>query len=242
MKISVCMATYNGEAFIREQLDSILVQLGADDEVVISDDSSKDQTTSIIEALNDPRIHLLKDQKFGSAIFNFENAIKHASGDVIFLSDQDDIWLPGKVEKMKAKFPEFNLVVSDCIITDENLKEIAPSMYRINRSGRGLIRNTIKNAYLGCTMAFDRKVLKFALPFPSDIPMHDMWLGFVADMFCRVIFIEDKLVYYRRHSSNTVQWEQGKIESVYSFSQKMKFRYIILKRLFERKRSIVSGK
>jgi glycosyltransferase involved in cell wall biosynthesis len=236
------MATYNGEAFIREQLKSILLQLGPDDEVIISDDSSKDQTTAIIESLSDSRIRLLKDQKFKSAIFNFENAINHASGDVIFLSDQDDVWLPGKVEKMMALFPEYNLVVSDCIITDANLNEIAPSMFRINRSGRGLIRNTIKNAYLGCTMAFDRKVLKFALPFPVDIPMHDMWLGFVADMFCRVIFIEDKLVYYRRHSSNTVQWEKGKIESVYSFSEKLKFRYIILKRLFERKRSITAGR
>lgn len=235
MKISVCIATYNGGKYIKAQLESILPQLGSSDEVIVSDDSSSDNTISEINSLKDPRIVILSDQKFRSAIFNFENAIKAASGDVIFLSDQDDIWTNDKVEKMMKWFPQFNLVVSDCFITDQNLHIIEDSMFKLNRSAPGIFRNSIKNAYLGCTMAFDRSVLNVALPFPKDIPMHDIWLGFVANAFGKVKFISDKLLYYRRHGGNTVQWQDGKIESVYSWKEKLSFRYITLKRLLLRK-------
>ena len=96
--ISVCIATYNGEKYIREQLDSILPQLGLDDEVIISDDSSTDNTLKIIEEYNDCRIKIFSNNKFYSPILNFENALKKAQGDFIFLSDQDDIWKSNKVE------------------------------------------------------------------------------------------------------------------------------------------------
>ena len=100
MKFSVCIATFNGEKFIKEQLDSILCQLGVDDEIIISDDSSVDQTISIIESYKDKRIKIFVNQKFSSPIYNFENAIMKSRGDFIFLSDQDDIWQSDKVEKM----------------------------------------------------------------------------------------------------------------------------------------------
>ena len=95
--ISVCMATYNGERFIVGQIRSILSQLNADDELIISDDGSTDDTTILIEGIGDKRITLLNGG-FHSPIKNFENAIKHAKGDVVYLSDQDDLWLPGRVE------------------------------------------------------------------------------------------------------------------------------------------------
>lgn len=98
--ISVCIATYNGGKYIKEQLDSILFQLGKDDEVIISDDSSTDDTLSILESYHDERIVILTNQKFHSPVYNFENALKSAKGDFIFLSDQDDIWEPTKVEVM----------------------------------------------------------------------------------------------------------------------------------------------
>ena len=104
-KISVCIATYNGEKYIIKQLESILPQLREADEIVISDDSSSDRTIALIEQLNDPRIRILKDQKFRNPIYNFENAMLNAKGDFIFLSDQDDIWMPEKVAVQTEIFP-----------------------------------------------------------------------------------------------------------------------------------------
>ena len=88
--ISVCIATYNGEHYINQQLKSILSQLSYNDEIIISDDSSNDKTINIIESFNDKRIKLLKYQKYFNPIYNFENTLKNVSGDYIFLSDQDD--------------------------------------------------------------------------------------------------------------------------------------------------------
>jgi len=98
-RISVCMATYNGEKYIYDQLQSILTQLSENDEVIISDNYSSDKTIEIIELFNDPRIKIYFLKK-GKSIKNFENALLHASRDYIFLADQDDIWLPGKVQIM----------------------------------------------------------------------------------------------------------------------------------------------
>ena len=91
MKISVCIATFNGEKFIQEQIQSILPQLGEDDEIVVSDDGSTDRTMEILELFKDKRIRLLVNEGKHGFIWNFENALRKAKGDVIFLCDQDDI-------------------------------------------------------------------------------------------------------------------------------------------------------
>src|ERR1700712_112451 len=124
--VSVCMATYNGENYIQAQLDSILKQIAAGDEVVISDDSSSDKTLDIIRSIPDPRIRLFAGNRFRDPIKNFQNCLKLASGDYIFLSDQDDVWLEGKYEKMTQLLLEYDLVISDSIIVDEKLEQIAP--------------------------------------------------------------------------------------------------------------------
>src|SRR5687768_8023645 len=103
-KISICMATFNGSRYINEQLNSIITQLDESSEIVISDDSSTDNTVQIIKSFNDKRIHVLPNQKFRNPIFNFENALKHVQGDYIFLADQDDIWLPDRLNKMLPFF------------------------------------------------------------------------------------------------------------------------------------------
>jgi glycosyltransferase involved in cell wall biosynthesis len=234
MKISVCIATFNGAEYIRDQLSSILPQIKPLDEVIISDDSSTDNTISVIRSFNDSRIKIYENNQFKSPVFNFENAISHASGDRIFLSDQDDIWTNNKVELMMQALDQSDLVVSDCYIADKNLNVILPSMFAINKSGSGILRNTIKNAYLGCCMAFDRKILDKCLPFPKDIPMHDIWIGMVADAFYRTSFINDKLVYYRRHGGNSVQWKDKPV-SVYSLEKKIQFRWVVLKNLVKLK-------
>ena len=115
-RISVCIATYNGERYIAKQLDSILEQLRDDDEVVVSDDSSGDKTLEIIQSYQDKRIKLFPNQKFRSPIFNFENALKQATGSYIFLSDQDDLWGPGKVETALKSLQTHQVFVSDANI------------------------------------------------------------------------------------------------------------------------------
>ena len=117
--ISVCMATYNGGHYIREQLDSILMQLGEGDEIIISDDSSTDDTLEIIASYADNRIKIFPGQHFHSPVFNFENALKQAKGDYVFLSDQDDVWKLDKVQVMLEELKRFALVVSDCMVVDK---------------------------------------------------------------------------------------------------------------------------
>lgn len=231
MKISVCMATYNGEKYIKEQLDSILFQLTKDDEVIVSDDSSGDNTVEIINSYYDNRIRIFENQKFKSPIFNFENALKHANGDVIVLADQDDIWQGNKIETIKKYMQEYDLVLSDADIIDEHGKNLHESFYKLNGSRNGLIKNIVKNSYLGCTMAFNRKVLDKSLPFPKDIPMHDWWIGLIAEMYGKTYFIEDKLISYRRHGNNASPTGE---KSKYSLMQKIVFRLVMVKNLIWR--------
>ena len=116
--ISVCMATYNGGKYIKEQLDSILPQLGKEDELVISDDGSKDNTYSIIQSYGDERIKLFYNHGKHGFVGNFENALKQCKGDYIFLSDQDDIWKVNKVSVVMEKLKDYSLVIHDAEIVD----------------------------------------------------------------------------------------------------------------------------
>lgn len=229
--ISVCIATYNGEKYIEKQLDSILTQLSEQDEVIISDDSSTDNTIKIIKLLNDDRIKIFENQKFRSPIYNFENVLKYARGNIIVLSDQDDIWKSNKIETIKKYMQDANLVLSDADIIDENSNVLQESFYKLNGSKNGLIKNIIKNSYLGCTMAFDRKILEKSLPFPKDLPMHDWWIGLIGEMYGKTYFINDKLISYRRHGNNASPTGE---KSKYSFIQKVLFRIVIIKNLFLR--------
>lgn len=224
-KISVCMATYNGAKYIKEQLDSILCQLGENDEIVISDDSSTDDTIVIIKAYNDSRIKLYENQKFHSPIFNFENALKNATGDYICLCDQDDIWLPNKVNTIKESLASCDLIVSDCKIVDANLNILHESFFQLHSSKKGFWRNWIRNSYLGCCMAFRKEILKFALPFPKKIAMHDIWIGLLVNLLGKVEFINTPHVLYRRHGENA---SFGAEESKFSLSFKIKYRMIML--------------
>ena len=201
--ISVCMPTYNGEKFIRIQLESILSQLGNDDEVVISDDSSTDKTAEIIKSFNDSRIHLLENNSFHSPIYNLENALKNAKGDFIFLSDQDEEWAVDKVSVCMEKLKDCDLLIHDADIVDGNGNQTAESFFKLNHTKSGKFYNLLKNGYLGCCMCFSKKLLNQFLPFPKKLPMHDIYIGnFAAFNGYRIKFIEDKLIHYRRHGNN----------------------------------------
>jgi len=228
------MATCNGENFIHAQLKSILTQISENDEVIISDDSSTDKTVDIIKDFKDKRIKLYEHNHFHSPVLNFENALKRASGNIIFMSDQDDIWLDNKVEVMVKLMHSYDIVVSDCILIDQNETVLNDSFFMLRGSGPGIIHNLIKNSYIGCCMAFKRHVLEKALPFPKAIPMHDMWIGMIGELFGKTYFCKEKLVKYQRHSDNISRTTEKSINSLMKKIQiRMSLAYNTLKRYIE---------
>ena len=144
-RISVCLATYNGAQHIREQLDSILPQLGRDDEVIVSDDLSIDETLEIITSYGDARVKILPTKSRLGPVANFQRALTAAIGDIVFLSDQDDIWEPNKVATSLRVLESCDLVVSDCVIIDANNEVISDSFFARRNSGPGLLKNLFKN-------------------------------------------------------------------------------------------------
>ena len=209
--VSVCMATYNGEGFISEQIKSILIQLNPNDELVISDDSSTDHTVEIIKNITDSRIRLLAGQTFRDPIKNFQNALINAKGEFVFLSDQDDVWLEGKYKGMLQLLRKYDLVISDSIIVNEQLQILHPSFFKYFNSGRGIVKNMMKSCYYGSCMAFRRNVLEAALPFPDTKEIgHDLWIGLVAEMIGAVCFYPKPLLLYRRHDTAFTPVNVGK--------------------------------
>ncbi len=202
MSISICMATHNGEAFLREQINSILEQLGRDDELVVSDDHSTDNTLHILNSYHDHRIHILPPKKFGSPAQNFEYVLENQKNEMVFLADQDDVWHTDKIKTMVNYLQTYDLVVCDCRILDEHLNIIEPSFFRHSNSGSGLLKNLLKSSFIGCCMCFRKSVLEKALPFPKDISMHDQWIGLIAQKYFKVKFIPEILVDHRRHKNN----------------------------------------
>ncbi len=235
--ISICMATYNGEQFIREQIDSILAQISPDDELVISDDSSTDSTCSIITSYHDSRIVFLHNDSHNFK-WNFYNALRHAKGEYIYLADQDDVWLPCKIQVCQQALRQYDLVVSDCILTDKSLNVIKPSFFSFYHSGPGIIKNCINNTYFGACMAMRRNVLEAAMPFPETIEMgHDIWLGLVAESIGKVKFLKQPLLYYRRHGLALTNLNQPLLtRSKRSLWTKIKSRFIVLYTIFNWRR------
>lgn len=206
-RISVAMISYQGAKYIEEQLDSILVTLGAEDEVVISDDGSMDGTREIISRYmeQDKRIRLINGPRNGVKA-NVENALRACEGAYIFLADQDDIWMREKVEVVMRAFEEqkATVVVHDAIVTDGACQEvILDSFYSLKGSGAGVIKNIWRNTYIGCCMAFKRELLEEVLPIPNYIEMHDQWIGVINDQLNHdTCFVPEKLIKYRRHGQN----------------------------------------
>lgn len=234
--ITVCIATFNGEKYIQEQLESILPQLSPQDEVIVSDDGSTDNTINIIQSLADKRIRIIEGTRLHSPTFNFENAIKEAKGDYIFLADQDDVWKENKVIICLKWLQSYDCIISDAEVTNDHLSVTAPSLYQMLGIKKGRIYNTLcKNGYTGCCMAFNRKVKEAALPFPKDIAMHDIWIGNVAAYMYKVKFIDDKLIYFRRHKNAN---SCNGIGSRYSLAQRIAFRWSTIKNILLRMREI----
>lgn len=236
--ISVCMATYNGERFIKEQIDSILCQLSPDDEFIISDDGSTDRTLEIIASYKDARVKVLHHKKnpalakikhsknFYYATENFENALKEARGDYIFLSDQDDVWMPNKVEKMVAVLQFVDCVMCNFSVINENGRILQKTGFRKNPISKTVIFKIIKSRLIGSSMAFKRCVLKKSLPFPKKLLAHDLWLGCFAK---KIVFIDDPLTLYRRYEGNvSFGIDKSKNSFMYKISYRLDFLFRVV--------------
>lgn len=211
--ISVCMATYNGERFIKQQIDSILSQLSSDDELIISDDGSTDGTLEIIASYNDKRIKLFKHDKqiiktkySRNNIYvtkNFENALNHCSGDFIFLSDQDDECLPNKYTELLKLLEKNDVVMCNYSIIDQNNNEIISSNYNSSYYlHSSFIKDLLHPKFLGCCMGIRKEALSYILPFPSRLVAHDFWIGLLSLKMNKFCFTENVLHKYRRHMGN----------------------------------------
>lgn len=238
MKVSVALAAYHGEAYLAEQLQSILPQLGEADEVLVSDDAPGGETQRIVQqfALRDPRVRYLAGPGQGVCA-NYEHALRHCTGDILFLCDQDDVWLPQKVQRVKNAFvPGVFLVLHDAVVTDANLKTVQASFFQAHGQHRGLLANIVKNTYIGCCIAIHRSLLELALPFPENLPMHDWWLGLLAEASGGVAVLHEQLLLYRRHDSTVTGRNKN------SFAKQLRWRLGIAGALLRRLASRCAGK
>jgi len=207
-KISVCIAACQGERYIALQLRSILEQLSADDEVIVVDDGSTDGTCAEVSALQDARLVLIRNTENQGVLRAFETALSRSAGEIVFLSDQDDLWLPKKVETVLQAFAQDSdviLVASDAILIDDEGDKIGDSFYaRRGKFRAGLWSNLLIGKFHGCTMAFRSALLRSALPFPPGrLVHHDTWIGCMNALIGgKTKYISEPLVAYRRHSTN----------------------------------------
>ncbi|MGO4002614.1 glycosyltransferase [Pseudomonas fluorescens] len=220
--VSVCIATYNGAGFIKEQLDSILMQIPATAEVLIGDDGSVDETISIVEGFNDPRIRVIRNSSNLGYVRNFENLIGNARGDYIFLSDQDDIWPAGRVDKMISAMDSSQsfLVVGGM----ESFVDDVESRHFF--CGFDASRNTtpIRNVvdmfvgksvpYYGCAMLLSQKIKPYLIPFHSAAISHDIWIAFVANRRRSITHIIDAVTLRRIHGSNLTNSNRSFVDKI----------------------------
>lgn len=208
-RVSVCMAAYNGEKYVVQQLRSVLDQLGDEDEVVIIDDCSHDETVPRIDELGDPRVRLLRHKRNLGVMQTFEDALRSATGEFLFLCDDDDIWPATKVARYLRAFeenPESGIVSSSVTVIDEQGARVSNSRFD-RRFAPGFWRNLIRNHYQGSAMAIRAALLEKVLPFPKSSGfLHDAWIGTRADLLgIKTVFLEEDLLLYRRHSNNATR-------------------------------------
>ncbi len=219
MKLSIAMTSYNAERFINEQLESFASQTRLPDELVVCDDASSDRTGEILRDFQGrvpfPVQVLVNEEQIGY-VGNFEQAIRQCTGDVIFLSDHDDHWLPEKLaehEKIHASNPGVGLVVSNGLTCDENMNPRGMNLLDLsglNQSRRaaindgGLLDLVLRTPRLfGCTMSFRSSLREIVLPIPKSYT-HDTWLAIALSIFAESRCISDPMIKYRTHKTQTV--------------------------------------
>jgi len=213
--VSVVLATFNGQKYIREQIESILKQTHTNIELIIVDDFSTDDTISILKsyAEADERVKIYPATNNLGLVKNFERGVELAQGEFVALSDQDDVFYPAKIETLVAvlqREKSKDLVVSDLRLIDQDGELIADSMWKYQQSkpmtNKPFTRLLLSNFATGCAMMFRRRLLDLALPFPPDILVHDWWLAVVSSSSNAggIVLMNEPLVDYRQHNSNVI--------------------------------------
>lgn len=219
MRISIAMATYNGAKYLQDQLDSFVYQSRRPDELVVCDDSSNDETITILESFQaqapfDVQLH--RNERRLGYTKNFEAALSRCTGEVIFLSDQDDVWLCSKIGRIETEFvsrPEIMVIINNQFISDSDLSST-------NYTSLGNIRSAgLTESWFisGCCTAIRRPFLDIVLPIPHAAHGHDAWISKLSDSLnLRHVYCEP-LQLYRRHGANTSNWLISRPEKVTSF-------------------------
>ena len=237
--ISVCMAAYNGEEYIRKQIETILFQLNFNDELIIVDDCSTDGTVEMIKSYLDPRIKLYRNEKNMGFIQSFFKAIRYAKNEYIFLSDQDDIWVEDKVLKVKKTIETSNtdvLIHNARVCTDDGIV-LQSKRYHRGLGNNFFNRHLINNHNMGCLMAFKKNLINDLFPIPSLVESHDQWIGLVADyMGYKTIFLDEVLITWIRHDNNASSTYRRSWKKVIISRIKMMILYLLIRcRKYRRK-------
>jgi glycosyltransferase involved in cell wall biosynthesis len=198
---SVVLASYEGERFIRQQIESILEQLGPDDELIVSDDASSDGTLDVVRRIGDSRIQVLANRDRVGYILNFQRAVDRVRGRYVFFSDQDDIWLPGKMQSLCSALQRKPFAASDAVVVDENLVELHASFFAWRKAATFSWQSIfLRPAVVGATMCCTAEYLRSLLPLPTGVP-HDFWLSFNAAWDGALEIVPSPLILYRRHAA-----------------------------------------
>jgi glycosyltransferase involved in cell wall biosynthesis len=228
--IQILLATYNGASYLEAQLDSLLKQTNKKWTLLIHDDGSTDQTLAILlryQRQYPDLIEILSDElSFGNACDNFTHLLNASTADYVMFCDQDDVWLPQKIEKTFNRMQALELlhigipivVHTDLAVVDETLGSIAPSMFEyqgLSKSINGLLQILANNSVTGCTMIVNRRAIDVSLPILPCAVMHDWWIAANVVKYHGIVeFIDEPLIQYRQHGSNAVGAKKKSIFSI----------------------------
>lgn len=220
--VSVAMCTYNGEAFIGKQIQSILDQTHSNIELIVVDDKSSDRTLEIIQSFEakDKRIRLHKNQHNLGFNKNFEKAIRLCSGNFIAISDQDDIWLPNKIERLLASIGEHLMVYANSAKIDDNDNLLGSSILNSGRNPEKYNNYKsilINNFVTGHNVLFKKRAIDLILPFPEK-GFYDWWMGFVMLYEGKLAYCNEILTHYRIHNQSVIKVIQSNLASSKRFT------------------------
>lgn len=228
MMVSVCMTTYNGSKYVGQQIASILHQLGNSDELIVCDDRSSDDTVERVEAFSDSRIIVIRNEENLGHVKNFEKALSYARGDLIFLSDQDDVWHPNKVSYVRDLFNAnsgVDVVHHGMTRVDADGLPLLNSRVLISqfRSRHVVVSQFLKSYVFGCCIAMRRDFLRYILPFPESVYAHDHWIALTSGVHSSFLHTNEALIEYRIHGGNLTP------KASLPFLKKVKLRLIQLR-------------
>jgi glycosyltransferase involved in cell wall biosynthesis len=250
--ISIAMATYNGEKYIREQLDSILNQTFHEFELIICDDCSVDNTWEIISEYenNDDRIHCYRNAENIGYVKNFEKAIMLCTGDYIALSDQDDIWVSNHLEVLYRDINDAYLICSNALLVDKDGFSLEKTMHDIlnldnlNLTERETFFFLLYNNFVqGASSLFKRKLTEYIYPFPDNVIYHDYWIALNAMVMDKINYTKVVTLKYRQHEESVTKTKKKNYKNFLENIKTRKNRkYLLLLSLKERHKSLDNEK